>query len=177
MVLVPNNESFHVQATGTIVTKHLSAFQKKMDSVMLGGDSITLDLPAGAVDCPDATCRYNPSYDQFMGPNGAMCRSCRGKGKVYTHQQTVYKCNRRWANEPFAKPLHGGGQDTKGGRVQSKVVRVKTHIASFEHIMKATGATLDGEKIQLIEEPVKTGWNGQLFYVVSWWAIAGKKNG
>ena len=168
MVFVPNGESFTPGASGSIVTNRLGVFKKHMDSVMLGGRTIILDLPAASTDCPDITCRYNPSYDQFMGANGAICRSCRGKGKVYEHRQTVYHCNRRWDNEPIAKSITGN-EGTTGGRVKSNLVRVKTHIASYDDILRSTGATLDGIKIKLWETPRKTGWNNELLYVVSWW--------
>jgi hypothetical protein len=168
MVLIPNDESFTPGASGSIVTNTLGIFKKHMDSVMLGGRTIILDLPAGSTDCPDPTCRYNPTYDQFMGPNEVVCRSCNGKGHVYELRQTVYKCNRRWENEPIAKPLTGG-QATEGGRIKTNLVRVKTHIASYQDILRSTGATLDGIKIKLFESPRKTGWNGALCYVVSWW--------
>jgi hypothetical protein len=173
MVLIPNNESFFPGASGSIVTKHLSVFKKHMDSMLLGGTTITLDLPAGSTDCPDPTCRYNPSYDQFMGAGGVICRSCRGKGKVYQHRETQYKCNRRWENEPIAKALTGD-QATEGGRIKTNLVRVKTHIASYGDILKSTGATIDDIKIKLFKSPRKTGLNGQLCYVISWWEEANK---
>ena len=175
MALVPNNESFHPQASGSLVTNHLDIFQKKMDSVLLGGDTITLDLPAGATDCPDPTCKFNSTYGQFQGLNGALCRTCRGKGSIYEHRETIYRCNRRWTNEPIEKTLNGG-QSTPGGRIHTNYVRVKTRIESFDDIMSATGATIDGQKVQMYKEPRKTGWNGQIFYVITWWERASKKN-
>lgn len=173
MTLVPNGESFYPGASGSIVTNRLGVFQKHMDSILLGGTTILLDLPAGSTDCPDPDCRYNPSYDQFMGANGAICRSCRGKGKVWDHRETLYHCNRRWENEPIAKSLTGN-EATEGGRINTNMVRVKTHISSYGDILKSTGATVDDIKVKLWQTPRKTGWNGQLFYVISWWEEANK---
>lgn len=173
MVLVPNDESFASDASKDIVTNRLGVFKKYMDSVLMAGRTIVLDLPAGSSDCPDATCRYNPSYDQFVGSNGVICRSCRGKGKVFIHRQTEYKCNRRWENEPIAKSITGN-QNTEGGRIKTNLCRVKTHISSYNDILRATGATIDGIKVKLWEPPRKTGWNDDLCYVVSWWEEASK---
>lgn len=173
MVLIPNNESFAPGASGSILTNRLSVFKKHMDSVLMGGRTITLDLPAGSTDCPDPECRYNPSYDQYMGVNGVICRSCRGKGKIYLHRQTEYKCNRRWENEPISKGITGN-QNTEGGRIKTNLCRVKTHISSYDDILKSTGATIDGIKVKLWESPRKTGWNDDLCYIISWWEEAPK---
>ena len=175
MVLIPNNESFDVSASGVVVSKHVGLFKKHMDSMILGGTTITLDLPSGSTDCPSPTCKYNPTYDQFMDVNAAICQSCFGKGKVFQHRQTNYHCNRRWSDEKIANPITGG-QNTDGGRIHMNLVRVKSHISSFDDITKCTGATIDSQKISLYEEPRKTGWNGTNLYVVSWWQRASKKN-
>ena len=175
MVLIPNNESFDATASGIVVTKHGSLFKKHMDSLILGGTTITLDLISGYTDCPGATCKYNPTYDQFMDASAAICQACFGKGKVYQHRQTNYRCNRRWNSEPIEDSLTGR-QNTEGGRVHMNLVRIKTHISSFDDIVKCTGATVDGQKISLYEEPRKTGWGGTNLYVVSWWQRASKKN-
>lgn len=175
MPIIPNNESFEPGASGTLVTQFNSLFKKQMDSVLLGGHDIVLDLPPASTDCPSPACRYNQTYDQWMGANGNLCQTCRGKGKIYEYRQTIYKCNRRWENRPIDRTLTGG-QNTEGGRIHANVVRVKTHIASFDHITQSLGATLDGQKIKLIEEPRKTGWNGETYYVISWWERASKKN-
>jgi hypothetical protein len=110
-----------------------------------------------------------------MGLSGGLCSTCKGKGKIYEHRQTIYKCNRRWQNKPIDRTLTGN-QATEGGRIHANVVRVKTHIASFNHIMQSLGATLNGQKLKLIEEPRKTGWNGTNLYVISWWERASKLN-
>ena len=175
MPIIPNNESFSPNASGIIVTRHTAIFKEKMDSLLLGGHDILIDLPAGATDCPSVNCRYNQTYDQYMSLAGGLCSTCRGKGKIYEHRQTIYKCNRRWENKPIDRALTGN-QATQGGRIHANAVRVKTHIASFNHIMQSLGATLNGQKLKLIEEPRKTGWNGVNLYVISWWQRASKKN-
>jgi hypothetical protein len=175
MPIIPNNESFSTGASGVLVTAHTAIFKKQMDSLLMGGHDITLDLPAASTDCPDPNCRYNQTYSQYMGLSGGLCSTCKGKGKIYEHRQTIYKCNRRWQNKPIDRTLTGN-QATEGGRIHANVVRVKTHIASFNHIMQSLGATLNGQKLKLIEEPRKTGWNGTNLYVISWWERASKLN-
>lgn len=175
MVLVPNNESFEPGASGVLVTQFTSLFKKQMDSVLMGGLDITLDLPPSSSPCPDPNCRYNQTFEQYMDQSGGLCLTCSGKGNIYEHRQTIYKCNRRWENRPIDRTLTGN-QATEGGRIHATVCRVKTHIASFDHIMQSLGATLDGQKLKLIEEPRKTGWNGENLYVISWWERASKKN-
>jgi len=173
MPIIPNNESFEPTSSGLLVTQLTSIFKQRMDSVLLGGYDITIDLPAGSSDCPDPNCRYNQTFDQWIGLDGGLCASCRGKGKIYEHRQTIYKCNRRWENKPIDRSLTGN-QATEGGRIHANVVRVKTHIASYDHIKQSLGATLDGRKIKLSEEPRKTGWGGTNLYVISWWEEANK---
>ena len=175
MPIIPNNESFEPLASGALVTQFTQVFKQQMDSVLLGGHNITIDLPPSTSDCPDPDCRYNQSFDTYMSNTGGPCPTCGGTGRVYEHRQTVYKCNRRWENNPIDRTLTGG-QATEGGRIHANVVRVKTHIASFDHITQSLGATLDGQKIKLIEEPRKTGWGGTNLYVISWWERASKKN-
>ena len=176
MVNVPNDESFAPGASGSLVTNLTSIFKKQMDSVLLGGTTITLDLPAAQEDCPSPDCRYNPTYDRYQATNGAICRTCRGTGTIKTLRQTTYRCNRRAINEDLAKTLTGN-QNTEGGRIRSNVFRVKTHISSYSDILKCVGATLDGQKIKLVQPPRKTGWNGELCYVISFWEEANKLSG
>jgi len=176
MVDVPNNQSFVPGASGSIVTKRLGIFRKYMDSVILGGNTITLDLPAAVEDCPDPNCRFNPTYQRYQGANGALCYTCRGDGKIKTLRQTTYNCNRRAINEDLAKSLTGN-QNTEGGRIRTNVFRVKTHISSYSDILKCVGATIDGQKVKLVQSPRKTGWDGELLYVISFWEEANKLSG
>lgn len=175
MPILPSNESFEPGASGQLVTQHNSLFKRYMDSMLLGGHQITIDLPAGSEDCPDPNCRYNQTYDQFMSLNGGICMTCGGKGKVYAFRQRIYHCNRRWVNNSIDRSLTGG-QATQGGRIHANTVRVKTQISSFDDITASLGATLNGQKLKLVEEPRKTGWNGENMYVISWWERASKKN-
>jgi len=138
-----------------------------MDTVLRGGREISIDLPPAQADCP-AACRYNPTYDKYQGDNGAICKDCKGRGFIVDPRFTVYKCNRRWTNEAFDKPLNTG-QETTGGRIVGNFVRTKTIIDSFDHIEQSIGATIDGEKVKLYKEPRKTGFGDELYYVVSWW--------
>ena len=150
-----------------------NTFKNNMDSILYGGGEISIDLPANKERCP-ASCKYNMSYDNYMDVNGsAICRTCRGKGFVYTPRFTTYKCNRRWTNEPLDQ-AETGGKDTPGGRIYGNFVRTKTHISSFDHISASLGADIDGVKVKLYREPRKTGWGNENFYVVAWWERANK---
>ena len=53
-------------------------------------------------------------------------------------------------------------------------VRTKTVIQSFNHIQESLGATIDGVKVKLFQEPRKTGWAGTDLYVITWWERANK---
>jgi len=175
MPIIPNGESFDPASSGLMPSKYNAMFKRKMDSVLMGGRDLIIDLPSASLDCPDPNCRYNQTYDQYMGLGGGLCSTCMGKGKIFEHRQTIYKCNRRWENKPIDRALTGN-QATPGGRVHANVVRIKTVAAAFDHITQSLGATLDGQKIKLIEEPRKTGWDGETYYVISWWERASKKN-
>lgn len=176
MVLIPNGETWSPGASGTVVTRHNTLFKKRMDSVLLGGRDILIDLPPSKTPCTSADCKYNPTYDHYVGVNGAICRDCRGQGYDFTHRQVTYKCNRRWTSEPQDRPL-AGKQNTEGGRIYANFVRVKTHIASYDFILSSVGATIDDQKVKLFQEPRKTGWNDEIYYVISWWQKANKTDG
>lgn len=170
MVDIANSEAFTPYSSG-LVTSLGTTFKAAMDTVLIAGRNLVLDLPPAQQSC-NANCKYNPTYDRFTEPNGRVCGACGGRGFVNIGRQTTYKCNRRWTNEPYEQL--GQGEDTVGGRIIGNFVRVKTHIASLAHIKEAKGATLDGVKITLYEEPRKTGWADQVYYLVSWWEKAQK---
>jgi len=172
MVLVPNSQSFSVPSG--VMNSRAWKFKRAMDSVLIDGRDIILDLEPQKIACTGG-CRYNPTYDKYMGPNNVICQACRGTGFSYTNRQTIYKCNRRWTNEPFDNSLRNAGQKTPGGLVLGNFVRVKTVIQSYDHIMSSIGATLDGFKIKLVREPRPTGWGDARFYLISWWERANKK--
>lgn len=168
MGLIPNNESFAAGASGTIVTGRLGVFRKNMDSLLLGGWEITIDLPPAKTDCTSSNCRYNPTYERYQDVNGGICRECSGRGFTIEPRYTVYKCNRRWTNEPLDE-VKNTGEKTTGGRILGNFVRVKTVKAALNHINSSIGATIDGVKVKLYEEPRLTGWGGTNLYVISWW--------
>lgn len=172
MSLVPNSEDLTGALSGLMVAS-TTRFKNTMDGLLVDGWVITLDLPAVKLPCP-ANCTFNPTYDKYVGVNTLICPVCKGQGSVFEQRQTNYKCNRRWTNNPLDKSSNGG-QNTLGGMVFGNYVRVKTHISSFNHIQQSLGATLDGLKLKLYEEPRKTGWAGTDLYVISWWERANKK--
>lgn len=167
MAIVPNNESLNAPVISGILTRHLDKFKTSMDSLLVDGPSFTIDLEPKKDPCPNS-CRYNPTYKQYMDDDGGLCRECRGKGYKYEQRQTIYKCNRRWTNEPLDLNKHGG-EKTPGGRVYENYVRIKTVIESYDHILEAIGGTIDGIKVKLYREPRKTGLGDVQLYVVSWW--------
>jgi len=164
MVMVPNNESFSSSATSGIMTGTLSTFKTQMDRLLIDGRTITLDLSPSKTPCTSSSCKYNQTYNQYVGINNRLCRSCSGKGFVLTPRQTQYKCNRRWTNRPFLDAPEAPV------RLLDNYVRVKTHIASYDHLLEAESATLDGQKVYLVQQPRKSGWNNSNLYVISWWS-------
>jgi hypothetical protein len=164
---IPNGESFDALSSTTRVSNLGSIFKREMDTVLRGGRSINIDLPAAQTDCP-FSCKYNPAYDKYQGLNGSICRDCGGKGFIFEPRYTLYTCNRRWTNEPLDQ-AENTGEKTTGGRILGNFVRVKTVIDSFQHIEQSIGATIDDEKVKLYKEPRKTGWGSELYYVISWW--------
>jgi len=175
MVLVPNNQSFAPGASGTIVTSSSTVFRTQMDSVLLGGRNITLHLPPNKTQCP-AGCKFNSTYNKFIGVNSAICGACKGEGFILEPRQTIYRANIRWVDETLASP-RSGGEDTPGGRVFESTVRTKTVVESYNHILNCMGADIDGVKCTLWGDPRQTGWNGQLYYVISFWKKSNKKTG
>jgi hypothetical protein len=176
MGLIPNNQTFIAGASGTIVTDKSTVFRRRMDSVLLGGWNITIDLPPGQSDCPSPRCRYNPTYERYQDINGGPCRDCKGQGSIVEPRYTIYKCNRRWTNEPLDQS-ENTGEKTVAGRVFGNYVRVKTVGAAWEHIQNSIGATIDGVKVKLYREPRRTGWGGTNLYIISWWERANKTDG
>lgn len=166
MAIVPNNENLTPSIPG-LISGVQAAFKNAMDSLVSGGGSITLDLPATRSVCP-GLCRYNATYKMYMGANGELCQECKGAGFINEPRQTVYSCNKRWTNEPLDQS-ETGGKDTPAGRIYGNFVRTKTVIESFDHIQQCLGATIDNSKVKLYREPRKTGLGDQLYYVIAWW--------
>lgn len=170
---VSNSQSFSAGASGVIVTGKTALFKRKMDSLLLGGWDFTIDLPPHKTDCPSSTCKYNPVYDRYVDLQGGPCRACAGQGFIFEPRWTVYKCNRRWTNEPLDKS-ENTGEKTVAGRVFGNFVRIKTVAAAWNHIHQSIGGTIDGVKVKLYEEPRYTGWGGTNLYIVSWWERVNK---
>lgn len=173
MVLIPNNQTFSPAASGIIVTGLLPVFRAQIDTVLLGGRDITLNLPPARQPCPLA-CKFNSSYGKFIGTAGALCRGCAGQGFVFEPRQTIYRANIRHTDEPLPQ-TRGGGEDTPGGRVFEALVRTKTVIESYDHILEAVSADIDGIKYTLWNDPRQTGWGDTLLYVVTFWKKVNKR--
>ena len=173
MVIVTNNQSFHASASGSLVSDLADTFKQQMDTVLLGGRDITLHLPPKKTPC-SAGCKYNSTYKRYMGQNQALCSSCQGDGFIKQTRQTLYRANIRWTDE-ILDASKATSQDTIGGRVFQSLVRTKTVIDSYDHILECEGATIDGIHCILWNDPRVTGWNGNLYYVISYWQKANKK--
>lgn len=176
MVLVPNNQAFNADASGTLISSLAGEFKTAMDTVMLGGRDITIHLPAQKSPCPDASCRFVSvgGYRKHIRNDGQLCRTCRGQGFFFEQRQTVYRANIRWTDEDLANSLNTG-QDTVAGRTTEALVRTKTVADSFNHIQQAIGAQIDGVPVELWGEPRYTGFGGSVFYVVAFWKRTNKK--
>jgi len=173
MSLISNLQTFNAASSGSLVNSFGSIFEQQMHTVLLGGRNISLDLPPGQTPCL-GNCKYDSTYDRYVGNGTALCRDCGGRGFILEPRQTIYRANIRWTDEPLAAS-RGGGEDTPGGRVFESLVRTKTHIASLDHINQCLGATIDGIKCTLWEEPRVTGWGNTLYFVVSFWKKSNKK--
>jgi len=175
MAIIPNNQSFHPQASGTLISGLSSIFKQNMDTVLLGGRDIIIHLPPKKTPCV-AGCKYNSTYKRYMGNNQALCPSCKGDGFKKETRQTIYRANIRQTDEPLSDSVTSG-EDTVGGRVYRTLISTKTVIESYDHILQSEGATIDGIHCTLWNDPRTTGWNGQLYYVISYWQKANKKVG
>jgi hypothetical protein len=173
VTIVSNNQTFNAGSSGVIVNSLGNLFEQQMHTVLLGGRDIFIDLPPGQTACP-ANCKYNSTYQRYTGNGTALCKSCGGAGFIMEQRQTVYRANIRWTDEGLNDP-RGGGEDTPAGKVYESLVRTKTHIASLNHINQSLGATIDGVKCTLWNEPRTTGWGNTLYFVVCFWKKANKK--
>lgn len=172
MTIVANNQSFSPTASGTPISSLASQFREAMDSVMIGGGrSVTLHLPPVKMPCP-VGCRFNQTYNKFIGTNGQPCRACGGDGFQFEPRQTIYTANIRWITEPL-NPSSVGGQATIAGRIYNADVRTKMVVAAHNHILECVGAEIDSVPVKLVKDPVVTGFGGNLYYVVAFWE---KKN-
>lgn len=174
MTIVPNAQSFSPEASGTLVSDLAARFKAGADIVLLGGRDIILDLKPLKGPCP-SSCKFIQAYGVYIDSiTGGPCQVCRGAGYVYEQRQTIYRANIRWTNQPIDKAIRGG-QDTPAGLVGGNFVRTKTVIQSYNHIISADGATIDGVKVKVYQSPRQTGFGGSLMYVITWWEDANKK--
>lgn len=173
MAIINNNQSFAVNASGTLIQAAASQFQTAMDTVLLGmGRNITLHLPPTKSRCPDPTCRFNDTYKKFMGQNGAPCRTCGGEGYFLESRQTIYIANIRWLDDPL---VTAGSEEAVGGRMYMADVRTKTVASSFNDVLNCIAAEIDGIPVKLKTEPRRTGFGGNLYYTVAFWERQNKK--
>lgn len=175
MAIVVNSQSFAAGASGTVMQSAAGQFQEAMDSVILGmGRDVTVHLPPSKSRCPTQTCRFNDTYQKFIGPDGQLCRTCGGQGYFLEPRQTVYLANIRWINNPLAN-TKTGGEATPAGRVYEGDVRTKMVAAAFNDIRNCIGAEIDGIPVKLIQQPRYTGFGGNLYYVIAFWEETNKK--
>jgi hypothetical protein len=175
MTLLSNLQSFAPGASGTAISNLTPVFHTGMDSVLLGmGRNITLHLQPSKSKCTAAGCRFNSTYQKFIGPDGQPCRACGGQGFFLEPRQTVYMANIRWLDDSLAGPSTNGEAMT-AGRVMDADVRTKTVAVSMNDILNCVAAEIDGIPVRLKGEPRRTGFGGQLLYVVAFWENASKK--
>lgn len=167
MTIISNNQSFNSSSNATLLSALVNKFKISMDTVLQGGRNITIHLPPQQMECP-SSCRYNSTYKRNVGINGALCKTCKGQGFLYETRQTIYMANIRQLEEDLNN-IDGHKQNTTAGRISQKLVRTKTVIESFNHILGSIGATIDGEEYKLNTDPKKTGFGGTMLYLISFW--------
>lgn len=146
-----------------------------MDTVLVGlGRNITIHLPPSKGPCPDITCKYNSTYQRYIGTNGKICETCKGQGFLVEGRQTIYVANIRWTSEPFNQATNIL-EKFPAGRVGVNFVRTKTVASSKDHVRESIGATIDGNNVELFREPRTTGFGASpLLYLISWWKVVNK---
>lgn len=169
---IPNSQNISATSSGAIDFSTLSSlFKTNMDTVLVGGRDITLHLPPSKDPCTDPNCSFNSFYKKYMGNNGQVCQTCGGQGFIYEHRWTVYRANIRWTNEPFDN-LRGQKEEIGTlSREDANFVRTKTVIESYDDIRNSKSASVDNIHVELVREPRKIGFAGNLHYVVSWWKV------
>lgn len=171
MGLISNAQSFLPGTSG--VLDNGDNFRRAMDTVLTDiGRDITVHLEPSKQPCVAPDCRFDAFYKKYVSTNGIVCSTCKGQGFIIEPNYTIYRANIRWTDEPFNK---GSGPlavtEPVYGRLGYNFVRTKTTIESFEHIKSSIGATIDGVRVQLFEEPRQTGWGPNLLYVVAFWKV------
>jgi hypothetical protein len=176
MAIIPNNQSFSVNASGVVLSSLVGDFKTAMDTVIIGlGRDITIHLPPSKSPCADVTCKYNSTYQRYIGTNGKVCETCKGQGFLVENNQTVYTANIRWTNEPFNESTTNIQEVFEPGRLGANFIRTKTVASSINHIRTSIGATIDGVNVELFREPRQTGFGPTpLLYAVAWWKVVNR---
>ena len=175
MAIIPNAQSFPTLPSGNLINLK-PTFQNQMDTVLTGlGRDITIHLPPSKSPCPDITCKYNSTYQRYIGTNGKICEVCKGQGFLVENNQTVYIANIRWTNEPFNQSTRNIEEIFEVGRLGVNFVRTKTVASSITHIRTSIGATIDGFNVELFQAPRHTGFGiNPLLYTISWWKVVNR---
>ena len=147
-----------------------------MDTVLTGlGRDITIHLPPSKSPCPDITCKFNSTYQRYVGTNGKICETCRGQGFLVEGNQTIYIANIRWTDEPFNESTRNIQEAFPPGRLGANFVRTKTVASSMDHLRQSVGATVDGINVELFMEPRFTGFGAApLLYTITWWKVVNR---
>jgi len=175
MAIIPNSQSFPTLPSGNLID-FKPAFQNSMDTVLVGlGRDITIHLPASKSACPDVNCKYNSTYQRYIGTNGKICETCKGQGFLVENNQTVYVANIRWTEEPFNESTRNTQETFAPGRKGANFVRTKTVYSSIDHLRQSVGATIDEVNVELFREPKRTGFGkAPLLYAITWWKVVNR---
>lgn len=93
-------------------------------------------------------------------PNGGVCPVCRGSHKILTENSITYTVLRKWNPEDF---------DTSSyGIVSTNVVKTLAQIVAEKDFKRSNKATLDGDVLVRIGDPVPHGFPPPNFVVAFW---------
>ena len=175
MAIISNSQAFLPLPSGQLINL-APTFKNSIDTVLTGlGRDITIHLPPSKSPCPDVDCKYNSTYQRYIGTNGKICETCKGQGFLVENNQTIYIANIRWANEPFNESTRNIQEVFEPGRLGVNFVRIKTVASSIDHVRTSIGATIDEVNVELFKEPRHTGFGrNPLLYVISWWKVVNR---
>lgn len=141
------------------------------------GRNVILYLPPAESGCPNCEQGFDGSsqgvpqasnpfpvgspFNQGFG-GGGLCPVCKGTHKIITPQSITYKLNIQRAPRDFEYTQYGKDFDP------GNVIKLKGKLATFEDMVIAEKALIDGDLYVPIRHPVKTGLR-DLRYVQSWW--------
>ena len=141
------------------------------------GRNVTYFLPPVASGCPNCEKGFDGSSQGVpqttnpfpLGspfnrtfPTGGLCPVCKGTHKILTPKNVIYKTSIQRTPKDFDYTQYGIDFDP------SNVVKLKNKLVTFEDIVSATKALVDGDLYVRIRYPIKTGLR-DLRYVQSWW--------